>query len=114
MKYFFYILTIPALFLFACSEEESTKDCDIEFTFTELTTDMDTISATETATITAVATGCDPEYTWQAETGTLLGEGCEVMYAASACSEGATEISCTVTNSDGTTLTKTITIVINP
>ena len=98
--------------LLAASACEKKPEYESELkTFTSLTTDQDTLLVGETAKLTALATGDNLTYSWEASTGDLLGSGSVVYYLAGICSVGTNVIYCTVAG-ENRSEKKSVTIVV--
>ncbi|MDD2635451.1 MAG: hypothetical protein PHW82_08125 [Bacteroidales bacterium] len=99
---------------FACDKPDDNGDTptaeQTELVFTSLTADNDSIDATETVVLNAVASGKDITYSWTVSLGTFLGSGAEVTYVPSSCTAGDITIGCAVKDTYGKTKTKNITI----
>jgi len=96
-------LLILLLFVTSCETDEYQGPNDgnneiMPLAFYSLTTDKDTVTAGETATITANATGFNLTYAWSATAGSILGSGNKVSYASCSCNAGENIITCTVTD----------------
>ncbi|MCF8362792.1 MAG: hypothetical protein K9G70_09245 [Prolixibacteraceae bacterium] len=93
---FVFILT-TIFFAISCNDDEQLQgNGDEDFAFELLTTDKDTLSSGEQATITAIAKGNELVYSWSATAGDILGAGSEVAYMATPCVAGNIEITCKV------------------
>jgi hypothetical protein len=96
-------ILVILLFLFSCERKDDVPEMnnnnnDNPLVFYSLTTDKDTVTAGETATITALATGSNLKYAWSATAGSILGSGNKVSYASCSCNAGKNIITCTVTD----------------
>jgi len=96
-------LLMLLLFFTSCETDEYQRTDDgnneiILLAFYSLTTDKDTVTAGETATITATATGYNLTYAWSATAGSILGSGNKVRYTSCSCNAGENIITCTVTD----------------
>jgi hypothetical protein len=102
----------------ACEKNESQEpnnednNTNIALVFYSLTTDKDTVTAGESATITAKATGSDLKYAWSATAGSILGSGNKVSYASCSCNAGENIITCTVTDTYNDSDSKAVSIFV--
>jgi hypothetical protein len=115
MKNIKFLLSLSILLLsfntFFSSCDEPPEE-EIPLVFTELTADKETLTAGETVTFTATASGKDIVYTWTASAGALLGSGSEVTLTPSPCLSGEILVTCTVKDAYNNTKSKDITVTI--
>ncbi len=100
------------LFIECEKEPENNGDPSQEFVYESLEAELDVISAGATTSIKATASGYDLSYHWAATAGDILGSGPTVTYAASPCHVGENKVSCTLSDGNGQSETKTVTIVV--
>jgi hypothetical protein len=91
------------------SHDDHHQDAN-NLSFTSLKAEKGLIGTKEETEVTATATGKDLQYNWKASAGKLLGQGHKVIFAGSHCCMGENKITCTVTDTDGNTLSKVVTI----
>ena len=80
--------------------------------FSSLTVTPDTLETGEYADVVADAQGCRLSYRWSVTKGDILGTGAEVIFAASPCAIGVNTITCTVTDGNDQSKTKTVQVVV--
>ena len=97
-------------FFSACDDPPPEEE--IALIFTELTADKDTLTAGETVTFNATASGKDIVYKWTASAGALLGSGAEVTLTPSPCLSGDILVTCAVTDAYDNTKAKNVTVTI--
>lgn len=104
------LLTVLMRFMAGCDQDDS---CGGEpLIFYSLTAAEDTIEAGAYVDVVAVAEGCRLSYHWSVTSGSILGSGAEVIYAASPCSVGDNIITCTVKDGNEQSETKTLRVVV--
>ncbi len=112
MKYLL-ILFISAGILLSCKKKSPTQPtgADKLFTFKELKSDHDTIQQGNVTNIKASISG-DGSYKWSSSAGDLFGSGSLVLFGASTCCTGNHEVTCTVTDKNNNSESKTINIYV--
>ena len=111
MKNLVPILIFFALLLCNCNKDEEEEPLQ-DLIFQSLVAEEDTLVSGEVTNVIATATGSNLSYYWSAFKGDILGFGSEVIYASSPCYLGKNQITCTVTNGNNQSETKTIDIVV--
>jgi hypothetical protein len=94
------LLIVAAGLVISCSKkntEKSTGDIEIQ----SLTATLLKIKAWDTTLITMEATGSNLQYGWEANHGSITGNGKTVKYAAGECCVGLNTITCRVFNDTG-------------
>ena len=115
MKNLFKLLLVFTVLIIACEQKNApgnNEPCDETFTYTALTADKTLITAEQTATITAEASGCSLSYSWTTTMGSIRKQGNTGIFVPSSCTAGEIQISCTVSDQNGESASKTITITV--
>jgi hypothetical protein len=102
---------IAVVFTVSCKKEElpELKEKNI-LSFNSLSVEKAVIGIKEETVITATATGSELKYQWKASAGKIIGSGANVIFAGSHCCMGVNEITCTVTDSNGKSISKSTNI----
>ncbi|NOR73974.1 MAG: hypothetical protein GQ525_02320 [Draconibacterium sp.] len=114
MKNLVPILIFFALLLCNCNKEVEEEEEELlqDLKFQSLVAEEDTLVSGAVTNVIATATGSNLNYYWSAFKGDILGFGSEIIYASSPCYLGKNQITCTVTNGNNQSETKTIDIVV--
>ena len=116
MKHFAGLLLV-LLSVASCEKDNSNEGTDRNdvgpLVFYSLVAEKDTLTARETTKITALATGFNLTFGWSATSGSILGSGNEVTYAACTCHSGTNIITCTVTDGYNASDSKEVSIVVH-
>ena len=107
------------LWFFTCCETQDHQDIPNDndgvdsLVFYSLSADKDTISKSETAKITALATGFNLTFSWSATAGSILGSGNVINYVVNcSCSTGKNTVTCVVTDGYNDSESKEISIFV--
>jgi hypothetical protein len=95
---------------FSCKKKKNNPSGEKLFTFNSLVADKDTISSTGSTNLRASISG-EGSYAWTASNGaSLLGSGSTVFFAA--CCAGKHIFTCTVTDKNNNSETKTVSVYV--
>ena len=108
-------LIFIGVFAVSCEKDNeniNTDDPSQVLVFSSLRSEKYSITAGESTKITATAAGYQIRYLWEASAGNIVGSGSEVTYVASPCHVGENEITCTVSDGNNKSESKSLTIVV--
>ncbi len=107
------VLIVSAIVLVSISCKKKTKKNEGEklFTFNSLTVDNDTILKGNITNVKANITG-SANYVWSASAGDIFNSGAVVVFGASTCCTGNHNITCKVTDANGNSEEKTISVFV--
>ena len=108
MKNLIFILSASLFFITSsCKKKDKSPDKEKTFTFNNLKVDHDSIAQGNVTNITADVSG-DVTYSWSASAGDIFNSGKTIMFGASTCCTGNHDITCTVTDKNDNTESKTV------
>ncbi len=112
------VLMLICISFYACDDNDNPPNGDnnneepIPLVFDSLTADKDTILAGEAVEITAIASGKNIKYVWNASSGNILGSGSTITLTTPPCIPDEITVSCTVTDDYDESDSKSIIIVV--
>lgn len=112
------VLMLICISFYACDDNDdppngnNNNEEPIPLVFDSLTADNDTILAGESAEITAIASGKDLKYLWNASSGNILGSGSTITLTTPPCIPDEITVNCTVTDDYDESESKSIIIVV--
>jgi hypothetical protein len=113
------VLMLICISFYACDDNDNPPNGDdnnneepIPLVFDSLTADKDTILAGEAVEITAIASGKEISYSWEASSGNILGSGSTITLTTPPCIPDEITVSCRVTDDYDESDSKSIVIVV--
>ena len=109
MKWLLIIPVVFCCFFISCKKNPPKAVTGTEklFTYTGLTSDVSTLKHGNVTNIKATVTGA-VTYSWSCSSGDIFGSGNNVLFGASTCCTGGHTITCTVSDSNKNTESKSV------
>ncbi|MCW3075966.1 MAG: hypothetical protein JWO32_575 [Bacteroidetes bacterium] len=113
MKRFFILVFLSALFLIACKKKpKPSSSSEKLFTYNSLTSDVSSIKQGDATNIKANITGA-ASIAWSASAGDIFGNDRTVLFAAGSCCTGNHTVTCTVSDANNNSESKSVVIYVH-